>query len=193
VDNERVYWANHGYYSPNVPVVPRPLYSEPKNGGAVETFTEPQMLPGSVTVDEKFVYWTTAASIVKKAKTGGDPIIVYQAGEKEGIDKLTQDTDSLYFGYRGPGESSWALRKIAKSGGEALTLVKSFSLSPAVVDEQYVYFFDEDSTNKHALCRIAKQGGEVQRLDSGYSGGAISQSKTQLFFAGLDDIYSFSK
>lgn len=36
-------------------------------------------------------------------------------------------------------------------------------------------------------------GGEVVRLDGGYSSGIIAQSKMQVYFASLDDIYSFAK
>src|SRR5947209_11291907 len=48
VDDERVYWANHGYYSPNSPVVPSPIYMVSKRGGATEIFADRQNVPHSL-------------------------------------------------------------------------------------------------------------------------------------------------
>ena len=83
--------------------------------------------------------------------------------------------------------------KISKSGGDAVTLVKRYSLKPVVVDDANVYFFDEEGMYKDALCRIPKNGGEVTRYDIGYEGGPVTQSKRQVYFSGLDDILSFQK
>ena len=193
VDGEKIYWANHGYYSPNSPTKPSPVYVVPKQGGKQEIFADAQNIPHSLTADEKFVYWVTPTSILKKAKTGGEVQTVYQATDKEGVDELTADAENLYFGFRGAGESRWDLRKISKNGGESQTLVKNFSLKPVAVDDANIYFFNEDGTTKDALCKISKNGGDIITLDGGYSGGVIAQSKSQIFFAGLDDIYSFTK
>jgi hypothetical protein len=193
VDGEKVYWANHEYYSPNSPARPSPIYAVSKQGGKVEVFADAQNIPHSLVLDEQFVYWLTPTSILKQAKTGGEPQVVYQATDKEGVDELAEDAGSLYFGFRGAGESRWALRKISKQGGEPQTLVKTYSLQPVAVDDVNVYFFDEESLYKDALCKIPKQGGEVARLDTGYSSGVIAQSKSTLYFATLDDIYSFAR
>ena len=191
VDNEKVYWANHGYYSANSPTKPSPIYMVAKQGGKVETFSEEQHIPSSLVADDKFVYWVTPSSIVKQAKAGGAAQVIYQASDKEGVDELAQDADSLYFGFRGPGESRWALRKVSKQGGEPQTIVKRYSLKPVVVDETNIYFFDEDGMTADLFCRVAKNGGEVEKLDSGYSSGVIAQDKLHVYFASLDDIHSF--
>lgn len=193
VDNEKIYWANHGYYSPNSPTRPRPIYVVPKQGGKTEIFADQQHIPHSLVTDENFVYWVTPTSILKKAKSGGGIQVLYQATDKEGVDELTQDAENLYFGFRGAGESRWDLRKVSKQGGEPQTLVKKYSLKPVVVDDVNIYFFNEDGMTSDLLCKVSKDGGEVTKLDSGYSSGVIAQSKTQVFFAGLDDIYSFQK
>lgn len=193
VDKERVYWANHGYYSPGAPTPPSPVYSVLKTGGKTEIFADQQHIPHSVTVDDKFVYWGTPTSIVKQAKSGGQPQIVFQATEKEGVDNLTQNGDDLYFGFRGDGESRWALRKVSKNGGDAKTLVKTYSLKPVVVDDTNVYFFDEDSISKDAICKVPKNGGDFVKLDTGYASGVIAQARSVVYFASLDDIYSISK
>lgn len=193
VDNEKVYWANHSYYSPNSPTRPSPIYAVSTQGGRTEIFADQQHIPHSLVVDEKFVYWVTPTSILKQAKAGGQLQVVYQATDKEGVDELAQDAENLYFGFRGAGESRWALRKVSKQGGEPQTLVKTYSLKPVVVDETNIYFFDEDSLAKDALCKVSKNGGEVARLDIGYASGVIAQSKTLVYFAGLDNIYSFTK
>jgi hypothetical protein len=62
-----------------------------------------------------------------------------------------------------------------------------------VVDEANIYFFDEDGLSADELCRVSKSGGEVVKLDAGYASGVIAQSKTLIYFASLDDIYSFTK
>lgn len=193
VGDSRVYWINHGYYSAGTPTVPTPIYSAPKTGGKAETISEPQNVPHSIAVDERYVYWCTLNAIIKQPKTGGKAETVFQAGDDEGIDELAADADSIYFGFRGSGESRWALRKVAKSGGQPVTLVKRFSLKPMVVDEANVYFFDEEGMSGDALCRVPKAGGDVVRIDTGYSSGVIAQRGSSLFFASLDTIYSIPK
>ena len=193
VDGEKIYWANHGYYSPNSPSVPKPIYSVPKKGGKVEIFADQQNVPSNIVVDDKFVFWCTPSSILKRAKVGGQPQVVFQATNNEGVDVLEQDGDNLYFGFRGDGGSRWALRKISKIGGEPQTLVKTFSLRPFVIDDQNIYFFDENGMNADSLCKIVKSGGEVVQIDTGYSSGVITQTKKQVFFGSLDTIYSIDK
>jgi len=193
VDNEKVYWANHGYYSPDSPTKPSSIYAVAKQGGTVETFSVDQNIPHSLVVDDKFVYWVTPSSIVKQAKAGGTAQVIYQASDKEGIDELAQDADNLYFGWRGAGESRWALRKISKQGGEPQTIVKRYSVTQVAVDDTNIYFFDEAGMTNDVLCRVAKNGGEVAKIDFGYSSGVITQSKTMVYIAAGDDIYSFPK
>jgi len=193
VDGDKVYWANHGYYSPNTPSAPKPIYAVSKKGGKLDIFADQQNGPGNIVVDEQFVYWHTLNAVFKQPKSGGQPQAIYQATDKEGIDLLEQDADSLYFGFRGAGESRWALRKIPKNGGEPQTLVKSFSLKPFVIDAQNIYFFDEAGMLADVLCKVSKNGGDVINIDQGYSSGAITQTKTQVFFGSLDTIYSIDK
>jgi len=193
VDDEKVYWANHGYYSPNSPTRPSPIYSVSKLGGATEIFADQQHIPHSLVVDEKFVYWVTPASIVKQAKSGGQTQVIYQATDKEGVDELAQDAENLYFGFRGAGESRWALRKVSKQGGEPQTLVKRYSVKPVAVDEVNIYFFDEEGMTSDVFCRISKTGGEVVKIDTGYSSGVIAKGKSQVYLGSLDDIYAYTK
>jgi hypothetical protein len=193
VDDEKVYWANHGYYSPNSPIMPSPIYAVSKQGGRTEIFADQQNVPHSLVVDEKSVYWVTPTSILKQAKSGGQPQVIYQASDKEGVDELAQDDENLYFGFRGAGKSRWALRRVSKQGGEPQTIVSAYSVHPIMVDETSIYFFDEESLTKDAFCKVSKQGGDVARLDTGYAGNGIAQSQKLIYFAGLDDIYSFPK
>jgi len=193
IDSEKVYWANHGYYSANSPTKPSPIYMVAKQGGRVETFSAEQHIPSSLVEDDKSVYWVTPSSIVKQAKAGGAAQVIYQAGDKAGVDQLAQDADNLYFGFRGAGESRWALRKVSKQGGEPQTIVKRYSLKPVAVDDTNIYFFDEDGLTTDLICRVAKNGGEVEKLDSGYASGVITRSKTQVYFTSLDDIHSWEK
>lgn len=43
------------------------------------------------------------------------------------------------------------------------------------------------------FCRVGKNGGEVTKLDFGYSSGVITQSKTMIYIGALDDVFSFPK
>jgi hypothetical protein len=193
IDNDKVYWANHGYYSANSPTRPSPIYAVAKKGGPVEAFSVDQNIPHSLVADEKFIYWVTPTSIVKQAKAGGTAQAIYQASDKEGVDELAQDADNLYFGWRGAGESRWALRKISKQGGEPQTIVKRYSVTQVAVDDTNIFFFDEAGMTNDVLCRVAKNGGEVTKLDFGYASGVITQSKTMIYIAAGDDIFSFPK
>ena len=193
MDNQKIYWANHGYYSPNSPTKPSPIYVVSKQGGPTEIFADQQNVPHDVVVDEKYVYWVTPSSIVKQAKSGGQVEVVFQGSDKEGVDELAQDGDTLYFGFRGAGESRWALKKISKMGGTPQTVSKTFTLGQIMTDEVNVYFFDEQSINYDYLCRVSKSGGDVVRLDSGYTSNMLAQSKTLIYFVASDDIYSFAK
>lgn len=94
---------------------------------------------------------------------------------------------------RSAGESRWSLRKISKQGGEPQTLVKTYSLKPVAVDDESVYFFDEDGMTSDLLCKVPKRGGDVSKVDAGYASGVIAQSRTAVYVASLDDIYSFAK
>jgi hypothetical protein len=195
VDGEKVYWANHSYYSPNSPTLPSPIYAVAKQGGEAKVFADAQNVPASLVADERFVYWLTQGGIMKQAKSGGQqqPQVVFRVSDKEGVGVLAQDADNLYFGFRPAGESRWSLRKISKQGGEPQTLVKTFSLKPVVVDDANVYFFDENGLTSDLLCRVSKQGGDVTKIDGGYASGVIAQGKTAVYVASLDDIYSFPK
>jgi hypothetical protein len=61
------------------------------------------------------------------------------------------------------------------------------------VDETNIYFFDEDGLTSDLICAVARNGGAVTKLDSGYASGVITQSKTQVYFGSLDSIHSFAK
>lgn len=193
VDNERVYWANHGYYSAGTPNEPKPLYSVLKSGGKAEIFADAQMTPGSISVDEKFVYWRTSSAVLKLAKTGGVAETLVPVSDREGVDEIVLNGDDVYFGFRSAGNSRWTLKKVPKKGGEPVTVAKTFSVKPFVIDDASVYYFDEASTFTDGLYKVAKGGGEAIKLDTGYASGAIAQSKTMVYFATLDDIISFQK
>jgi hypothetical protein len=192
VDNEKIYWANHGYFGTSQ-IKPSPIYAVAKQGGPAEIVVDQQSAPHSLVIDEAFIYWVTPSSILKQAKSGGQPQVIYQATDKEGVDELAQDAENLYFGFRGAGKSRWALTRISKQGGEPQILVKTYSVKPVVVDETNIYFFDEEGLTNDVFCKVSKTGGEVVKLDYGYSSGVITQSKTLIYIAGLDDIYGFAK
>ncbi len=193
VDDEKVYWINHGYYVAGQAPVPQPVFFAPKGGGNTEVFADAQLTPHSLVADNTHVYWQTASALMKQLKTGGPAESVYTLEEGAGIDHLAQDANSLYFGLRGKGESRWNLMKIAKTGGEPVTLVKRISAMPFVVDDANVYFFNEGGLTTTALNKVPKDGGEPVSLDSGYASGGLALGGDKIYFASLDDILSIQK
>lgn len=196
VDNERVYWTNHGYYSANTPQVSSPIYSALKSGGKAETFVADQMVPHDVAVDDKFVYWCTPTSVLRRSKTGGDVFVIFQANDKEGVDNLAVYRGDVHFGFRAADSSRWALRKLATSSTEPQmikTIASKYSLKPIAFDGDNLYFFDEDGLNSDVLCRTTINGGNVEKLDSGYSGGTIAVGKSGVYFGTLDDVMVIGK
>ncbi len=193
VDNERVYWANHGYYSAGSPSVPKPVYTAIKSGGKAEILAEEQMIPGSIVTDDRFVYWKTAAGINKKAKSGGELQTILQTTGNANVDEIVLNGDDLFFALRDEGNSRFALKKLSKNGGEAVTIAKTMSAKPFVIDDVSIYFFDEASMFTDGLYKVAKGGGEAVMLDSGFASGAISLGKTAVYFATLDDLIGFTK
>lgn len=196
VDNERVYWTNHGYYSANTPQIPSPVFSASKSGGKAETFAADQMVPHDVAVDDKFVYWCTPTSILRKAKSGGDPFVIFQANDKEGVDSLSVYRGDVYFGFRGAGSGRWALRKLATSSTEpqmTKTIASKYSTKPIAFDGDNLYFFDEDGMAADVLCRTSINGGNIDKLDTGYSGGTIAVGKNGIYFGTLDDVMMIAK
>lgn len=193
VDEERVYWIGHGYYSSGAPAVPKAVLSAKKTGGTPEIFAGGQMTPHSLAVDDANVYWLTSDGVVKRPKTGGKSQTLVEIDPAEGIDELALDAESLYFGSRGKGESRWSLKRAAKIGGEATVIAPRFSLKQMTAANGTIHFFDEDGLKNDVLCKVPTNGGEVSRIDTGYSGGHIAQNSGSIIFAGLDDIYIFSK
>lgn len=193
VDNERIYWTNHGYYSPGKPAESKPVYSAVKTGGRSEIFADQQMVPGSVVTDERFVFWRSVSGISKRSKAGGQIETVLSTNGNENVSEIVSDGDELYFAFRADGDSRFSLRKVSKGGGETIVIAKTMSAKPFVIDDVNIYFFDEASTFSDGLFKVEKRGGEVSRLDTGYASGAIAQSKTTVFFATLDDIIGFQK
>lgn len=193
VDNERVYWANHGYYSAGTPSVPKPVYSVVKSGGKAETFADEQMIPGGIVTDDKFVYWRTASGINKKAKSGGELQNLLPTTGNSNVDEILIHGDELYFALRAEGNSRFSLMKVSKNGGESVTIANTMSAKPFVIDDSSIYFFDEASMFTDGLYKVAKGGGEAAMLDSGFASGAIALGKTAVYFATLDDLISFTK
>lgn len=196
VDNDRVYWTNHGYYSSNTPAVPSPVYMALKSGGKAEVFIDQQMVPHDVAVDEKYVYWCTPTSILRKPKSGGELFTVFQANDNEGVDNLSVYKGDVYFGFRGAGSGRWALRKLATSSTEpqmTKTIASRYSTKPIAFDGDNLYFFDEDGMSADALCRTTINGGNIERLDTGYSGGTIAAGKNGIYFGTLDDVMVIAK
>lgn len=183
LDAERLYWANHGYHSARSAPPTNPVYHVAKRGGAPEVVADQQVVPHAVQVDAQWVYWVTPRSVMKQAKSKGKPIVLFEAKEGEGVDQLAQDEQFLYFGFRAGGKGRWSLRRIAKSGGEAETLLPKYSLKPIAIAGNMIYFFDEAGFSEDAFCRVPKQGGAVEVLAKGYWQGAIAQNSSAVFVA----------
>lgn len=193
VGKGRIFWVNHGYYVAGASAPPRPIYSVSNMGGHSEIFADNQEIPHDIVADDKFVYWHTSAALMKQLLTGGEPVAIVKIDPGAGLGGLSQDKDSLYFGFRRKGESAWALTRIEKNGGEPITLVERYAIESSLSDNKNIYFFRDNEWSAYSLCRIAKTGGDVTVLDSGYAGGALAAEGDSIYFAGLDDLWSIAK
>ena len=85
------------------------------------------------------------------------------------------------------------------------TIAGKYSTKQIAFDGDNVYFFDEDGLIGDVLCRTNINGGNIDKLDTGYSGGTIDKldtgysggtiavGKAGVYFGALDDLMVIGK
>lgn len=185
LDEDKIYWQNFiGEGGP-----PSPIYSVAKNGGEAKALTEPLIASGIV-VDKEFVYWSQSDGIYKSEKNGGEKLKFYSAPEKQNISGLIADKENFYF-TQGDGENT--LFKISKQGGEAVKIAPGINhVHKFYADETHIYFVLNETSFSTSLNKIAKNGGEITKLDSGYI-ASFTVGKDKVLVTDISKIYALEK
>jgi hypothetical protein len=155
----------------------------PKTGGdSSRVLFETGSNLGALVIDGDSAYVFAAASIFRVPIDGGSPVAL---ATSEAPVALATDADSVYWvNFRfGKGHAPSALRKIAKSGGEPVTLVDDGSFEPSInengpseaylrlfVDADSVYWGDQAN---HRVLRCSKTGGAPAVLAAGEQAWAV--------------------
>ena len=162
-----------------------------KDGGEPEQITAGT--PTEMVLDNDRIYWHNfvgegmkSTPVYSVDKKGGE---VKTLTDAVNISAIVVDKDFLYW------SQPDGIYKTPKIGGEktkiySVTGDKNY-IDGLIADNETFYFTQGNGRN--SLMKVSKNGGEVTRFDTGYSSGVIAQSKTLVYFAGLDDIYNFPK
>jgi hypothetical protein len=195
MDDENFYWLIWGGEgSP-----PLPVMFAPKKGGEAKKLTPAYLGASGISIDKDFVYWMTAEGIKKTPKTGGEVVEVYHNSSKTPSLGLAQDADNFYFmQMNGRGKS--ALMRLGKKDGVVTQLAATINhTQDFVVDDTYVYYFDEvpgtGSFGPIALKKVAKAGGDPATLDSGEAGWLkyLALDSTQIYFTDISKVNALAK
>lgn len=132
---------------------------------ALGEIAKDQARPGRIVVDSDHIYWvsfgiTTNGSVMRLAKSGGDPQVLATA--QSSPLGLVVDDEAVYWTNAGA-DGEGAVIRLAKAGGQPVALVTGLS-SPGelAADEDHLYW-----TSKSAgVERIAKLGGHAETLVS---------------------------
>ncbi len=181
VDNERIYW--HNFVGEGMAATP--AYSIAKAGGEVKTMTGAVNI-SAIAVDDTSLYWAQPDGIYKTPKSGGDPVKVYAAPDKQSISGLAADRESLYFTI---GSGKNALMKIAKTGGDPVKLIDEINHTHRFfVDDATIYFVKNEGSFGTSVNFMPKNGGPSQKADAGYIASYFAV-KEKIYVADISKIY----
>jgi hypothetical protein len=107
-------------------------------------------------IDDKYLYWSDGANIMRVSKLGGESEKLIPNAPKP--DEIVMDADNFYWViWGGEGSPPESLMSAPKKGGEAKDLTpKYLGTSGIAVDKDFVYWMTGDGIKK-----VAKSGGEV--------------------------------
>ncbi len=181
VDKDRIYW--HNFVGEGM--TSTPAYSADKKGG------EPKSMTGTVNIsaiaiDDAFLYWSQPDGVYKMPKTGGEVAKVYAAPDKQSVSGLAADADDLYFTL---GDGRNKLMRVSKKGGDATKIADAINHAQAFyANGVNVYFVLNEGTFGTSLNRVAKTGGPVTKLDSGYLAN-FHVTKDKVYVADIATIF----
>lgn len=158
LDEENIYW--HDYVGEGMKATP--AYSVSKKGGEVKTLTDAATIL-DIAVDKEFFYWAQPDGIYKKAKSGGEKILII-APKKDGrITEMITDQNSIYF------LDEDKLFMIPKVGDALVQIISGVNyVHKFFVDDKNVYFVKNEGSLGTSINKVSKNGGEVTKIDSGY-------------------------
>lgn len=194
IDGNMIYWSIWtGEGSPPQPIMLASINGQPRE------LTPAQRPTTAICLDGGFLYWMTGAGIKKIAKTGGEISDFYSNPNKTPSLGLEQDAGNFYFCQMNSKGNS-ALMKLSKKGGDAVQIAPSINHTlNFVVDEQYVYYFDDvpgtGSFGPTALRKVSKSGGPPETLDQGEAGWIkyLAVDANAIYFTDIARVYSLPK
>lgn len=149
-----------------VPTIAKPSTPITVASGQIKTW--------SVAADDSFVYWTDCGDnpstrngkVMRAPKAGGAPTTL--AANESCPTTLSLDADNVYYLVNDPSQLfSMNLKRVAKTGGAAATLVAGQDIRSFAVDDAGVYWTICDLTRATgAVLRLAKSGGTPATIDS---------------------------
>jgi hypothetical protein len=164
---DQLFWANHGYKRSQY-FADGSIVRMPREGGTKRTVVRrDQAMAASLIADERYVYWTTAATVhapvpfrlgtvVRRPREGGEPEVLVEWELEHTL--MAADATHLYC----LDHTRGALYRVPKGGGEPepmMTCVEHIMLcNGIVVDEHQVYWTVwSPSTAGGAVWCIAKE------------------------------------
>lgn len=179
VDNDSVYWGNHGDFS---------LMKAPKAGGAaVKLGTVAGNLgPDAVVVDDQFVYasvWSDSGTpdekkskIVKVAKAGG--AVTDVVANIASTSSIAVDGTHVYW----VDQTSAGIMRTAKAGGPPQKVVDGYvQIESVSVDDTNVYFAGSKGT-KIPIVKAPKAGGAATELAPTSNARVVTVDADNVYF-----------
>lgn len=185
LDDGTIYWQN--FVGEKMP--PVPLHSAPKKGGESKSVTAPLIATG-LAIDKDFLYWTQPEGIYRMPKTGGEPMNIYAPQGKQTVRGLAADAEFFYFT---EGQGIYDLMKLSKNGGTPIRLAPQVNTAHRFhLDDTHIYFITNYQTFGSALNKVAKSGGEVVQIDTGYL-RSFAVGKDKIFVTDGSKVYALEK
>jgi hypothetical protein len=182
LDEENIYW--HNYVGEGMS--PTPAYSISKKGGTVKNLTDSAVII-DIAVDKEFFYWSQPDGIYKTPKKGGEKITVITPKSGGRITGMTTDQDSVYF------LDNDVLFMIPKVGDALVQMTSGVNtVHKFFADDKNIYFVKNEGSFGTSLNKIAKNGGEVTKIDSGYI-RSFAVGKDKIHVSDSSKIYELAK
>jgi hypothetical protein len=182
LDEENIYW--HNFVGEGMK--PTPVYSISKKGGEPRAITEPATII-DIAVDNEFFYWAQPEGIFKMPKKGGDKTQVVRpqtGGRIQGM--ITAQNSILYL-------DNDTLFLTSKNGENPVKITSGVNyVHKFFADDKNIYFVKNEGSFGTSLNRVARNGGEVSKIDSGYI-NSFSLGKDKIHLSDAGSVYELEK
>lgn len=182
LDDENIYW--HNFVGEGMAA--SPVYSISKKGGDVKTITDAVTII-DIAVDKDNFYWAQRDGIYKSPKNGGEKTRHYGATNGSQITGMILDQNSLYV------LENDTLLAIPKIGDGIVKITSGVnSVHNFYLDEKNIYFVKNEGSFGTSINKIAKTGGDITKIDSGYFQKYLI-GKEKIYISGSKNLYEIAK